>query len=447
MNFRPLLFIPPVALGVAGFMWMTTPREVPSEPVPEMALAVRVQTVAPRQHTVAANGYGRVTAAHSWSAVSEVQGRVTHLAEGLAEGTIVEAGQVLIEIDRTDYELSRQKALANIAAAEAGLAELDRSEANSRRALEYEQSILTVAQNEYERVQSLVGRGTSTEATLDSARKTLLAQEAKVTSLTNTLALFPAQRASAEAALAVRRAELAEAERALQKTTLTAPFRGRATAVTIDEGQFVRSGDSLITLDNTDTAEITAEIQPSAFQPMITSAFGGKASVQALVDTARAVEIFAQAGITAQVQLANGMPGASWPAQIVRVRGTQDAQTGALGIVVRVDDPLLAAPQLGRPPLNSGAFVSVIFSTTPEAPMLTIPRDALHLDDDGTRFVYLADADDRLARRTVTTGPVIGAEIVIREGLSTGDRLVLGDPRPPIPGMKLDPVDVTARGQ
>lgn len=32
MNFRPLLIVPPLVLGVLGFMWMTQSEETASEP-------------------------------------------------------------------------------------------------------------------------------------------------------------------------------------------------------------------------------------------------------------------------------------------------------------------------------------------------------------------------------------------------------------------------------
>ena len=100
--------------------------------------------------------FGRVEAARHFFAIAEVQGRVAGLADGLAEGQIVAAGAVLVEIDRTDYELTIQKTEANIAAAEAQLAELDRQEANTRASLEVETRTAEVTQAEYDRIAELV---------------------------------------------------------------------------------------------------------------------------------------------------------------------------------------------------------------------------------------------------------------------------------------------------
>lgn len=440
MNLRKLLFIPPIVLGVVGFLWMTSGRETPGEIPAEVAVAVRTGVITPRPVVARAVGYGRVEAERSWSAVAEIQGRVTTLAEGIAEGSIVEAGMVLIEVNRTDYELSRQKALANIAAADARLTELSRSEENSRLALELQERILEVAKAEFDRVETVVKRGSDSAAALDASRKTLLAQEASVTNLKNTLELYPSQRASAQASLDVRQAELAEAERSLEKASITAPFRGRVSVVNIEEGQFVRTGDTLITLDSTDAVEIIAEVQPRTFQPLVATALGPEFKVVSIIDTSQAVSIMERAQISASVSLAVSESNAQWPAEIVRLRGTMDDETGAMGFVVRVKDPLIASPELGRPPLNVGTFVAVTFSSRPMPGVITVPRDALRYSDQGTTFVYLSDAESRLAIREVQTGAIIGSDIVVQSGLAAGDLLVLSDPRPSVPGLKLEPI-------
>lgn len=442
MNLRPLLFIPPVVIGVLGFNWMTS-RPVPEvAPLPEASVVVRAQTVSPRKITATAVGYGRVEAAKSWSSISEVEGRVVVEPAGLDVGSIVEEGQSLFAIDRTDYELSRRKSQANIESATAQLAELDRQEINSKALLTYETRILDVAQAEFDRVQSLLERGTGTRAAVDTAQKTLLAQETSVAGLNNTIALYPAQRASAAATLAVRRAEFQEVERLLEKTEVSAPFRGRVASISAELGQFVRTGDSLITLESTDAAEVVAEIQPAAFSGLVFDGFELPFMAGQAIETSRFSELMQQFGVSATVQLNGADYAATWPAEIVRLRGTMDSETGAMGIVVRVADPLRIDAGTRRPPLHAGSFVSVILSAEPRHDVIAIPRHAVHLSDSGQPFVYLSDAEDRLQMQDVETGQVLDGDVLITAGLDGGETLVLGTPRPPVPGLKLTLVDV-----
>lgn len=443
MNLRPLMILPPLALGVAGFLWMTAPQEELHEPRPEARLPVRVMEIRSAPQVVTATGYGRVEAVHSWTAVSQVNGRITETVADLAEGTIVEQGTLLVQIDPTDYELAIRKSQANIAAAEASLAEIAAKEENSLRLMEIEQRILEVARKEFARIQDLFERGTATQSALDAAQKSLLAQETSMTNLQNTLALYPVQRASTEAVLAVRRAELAEARRALDNTTIRAPFTGQVTKAAAENGQFVRTGEQLVVLRNVDAVEIVASVQPRVLAPVLWTALDRSLAETAGIDPGQMVGYLTEAGVSATVLLHLAEVDIEYPAKIVRFTGSVDSGTGTIGIAVRVDSSSAHGGDTSRPPLGVGSFVSVAFSTPPAGPLIAVPRAAVQQDDAGNPFVYTVDGDDRLAISPVELGVVLGDEIVVSRGLADGDRLVLSSPRPPIEGLALTPVAET----
>lgn len=445
MNFRPLMIVPPIAIAVLGVMWLN--REVPVDVTKpgETQLAVRAMEVVARPVVAEVTGYGRVTPEHKWSAVAEVQGRVAEIPGNLAEGSIVKKDAVLIAIDVTDHELSRQKAAANISAVQAQMAERARQEENTRRSLALEQQTLDVAQAEFERISELVSRGASTQATLDQAQKTLLAQSNAVLNLENALALYPAQEENLAATLAVRQSELREADRAIEKATIRAPFAGRVSKIDVEVGQFARTGDTLITLDDTSAVEVIAEIQPSAFMPIFVSTrevsgFDGTGAGGGTFDTSKAVEFLKEAGVTAEVRLSIGGYTMRWPAEIVRMRGTLDQETSTLGMVVKVTDPTIGDASLRRARLDAGAFAAVDFRSRAIENTVTVPRVSVRYDDDGQAFVYLVEDGDRLGKAMVRLGPAIGGDVMVFDGLENGDMLVLSEPSPPILGMALQPL-------
>lgn len=447
MNLKPLLIIPPVALGVWGFIWMTQPEDTVSAPQEQTRLAVRVMTVAEKPLVISATGYGRVEAVQSWGAVSQVEGRAQQVLAGLAVGTVVDAGDVLIRIDPTDYELEIAKTEANIAAAQATLAELAQQEENTRNLLDVEQRVFEVAQAEFDRVQTLSQNGTVTAASLDTQRKTLLTEENTLIGLQNTLALYPAQRASAEATLAVRQAELAEALRGLANTTITAPFRGRVSEEAIETGQFVRVGDALLTLDAIDVAEVVGAFQPQSFGSLMRAAVGPHLANVGEIDATRVIEYMKQSNVAAFLELDFAGNIARYPAEPLRFRGSVDDETGTLGIAVRVKDPLVSKPQQRTPPLNFGSFVSVVLEAKPDAGVISVPRAILQHDDSGMPFVYSASADDTLVMTPVTVGTVAGDHVIIAAGLQDGDRVLLSTPRPSVPGLALEIINVDEADQ
>ncbi|MCP4818621.1 MAG: efflux RND transporter periplasmic adaptor subunit [Shimia sp.] len=451
MNLRPLMIVPPLAIAVLGVIWMNREAPTITERPEETSLAVRTLDVIARPVVAEVTGYGRVTPEHEWSAVAEVQGRVERIPGALAEGSIVEQGAVLIAIDVTDHELSRQKAAANISAVQAQMTEITRQEENTRRSLALEQQTLDVAQAEFQRISELVARGASTQAALDTVQKTLLAQSNAVLSLENALALYPAQRENLDATLAVRQSELREAERAVEKATIRAPFAGRVSKINVEVGQFARAGDTLVTLDDTSAVEVIAEIQPSAFMPIFASTrevagFDGTGEAGGTFDTSKAVDFLRAAGVSAEVRLTIGGYTMLWPAEIVRMRGTLDQETSTLGMVVKVNDPTIGDPSLRRARLDAGAFVAVDFRSKPIVDTVTVPRDAVNYDDDGKAFVYLVGDENRLAMAHVDLGPALGADVMVFRGLENGDRVVLSAPAPPILGMALLPIPAESSG-
>ncbi len=442
MNLKPLLIVPPLALGILGYLWMTNREAAPVETTDAARLAVRVQTLEAEPVAMTATGYGRVAPLREWSAVAEVQGRIVELAHGLGEGRIVEAGEVLVAVDPTDYELALQRAKASIAAAEASLSELDKQEENTRRSLDVQNRILDVSRAEFERATRLLESGTGTQASVEASQSGLLAQESAALNLQNTLDLIPAQRAAAEASLSAEQVSLAEAEAALARTTIVAPFRARVASANVETDQFVRTGDQLLVLHATEAVEVVAEFQPIAFSPLALAIFGPDFLPGVEVDATRVIEYMNAAGVTATVNVVQGGFDISYPAEITRFRGTVDEDTGTLGFAVQVQDPLVGNRGDNRPPLNVGTFVAVDVTTPPQQPVIAIPRAVLRYDADGAPFVYVADPGDALAVRPITTGPVLGDRIMVTDGLEAGDRLILSDPRPPVPGLALTPVAV-----
>lgn len=410
-------------------------------------MAVRALTVTEEPLLLSATGYGRVEAVRSWSAVSQAEGRVVETLPNLAVGTVVEAGDLLVQIDPTDYEISIAKTEANIAAANASLAELDRQEENTRRLLEVEQRVFAVAQAEYDRVESLLESGTVTSASFDTAQKSLLNQENAVINLTNTLELYPTQRATAQATLEVRESELAEAQRGLRNTTIVAPFRGRISNKAVETGQFVRLGNELLALEAIDEAEVVGAFQPRALGNLMRAAVGPELQNLTEVDATRVIEYMRQANVAAYVVLDFGGSLARYPAEANRFRGSIDSETGTLGIAVRVDDPLVANAREDAPPLEFGSFVSVVLEAMPQRNVVSIPRSILRQDDQGSPYVYAVDAQDRLALVPVVPGPIAGDRILIVEGLRAGDRVLLSTPRPAVAGVALNVIETGETGQ
>lgn len=203
-----------VAYGIATIIRNAGPQlEVV---VPEaQALVVRVVTAEPQQVRLSVESQGEVDAEHMIDLANEVPARVVEVAPAFVTGGYFKTGDVLLELDDTDYELARVRAAAQVAEA----------------VEEYEIEL--------------------TEAEL--------AKEG----------LFPMRDArvdSAQARVASARADLAQAAADLRRTQVRAPFDGRVLFTNVDLGQYVNKGEALGRIFSTRIAEIRLPLTDQQLQ-------------------------------------------------------------------------------------------------------------------------------------------------------------------------------------
>ena len=94
-----------VAYGIANVIRNAGPEIEVVTPEPQ-PLVVRVLTVQPESVNLTVASQGEVTAEYTIDFVSELPGNITGVAPAFVNGGYFEAGDVLVEIDPTDYELA-----------------------------------------------------------------------------------------------------------------------------------------------------------------------------------------------------------------------------------------------------------------------------------------------------------------------------------------------------
>ncbi|MBU2358757.1 MAG: efflux RND transporter periplasmic adaptor subunit [Alphaproteobacteria bacterium] len=437
---RALVFLVPVLIALVVVGWMNVRPTVTAQDRAEVAVPVRVLTVIPETISGQVEGFGRVATARTWSGVAEVEGRLVSYDDRLQVGAMVKAGDLMFEIDTRDYEIAVAQREADVARAQADITAQKVNAANNQASLDVERQILAIYQADRDRIANLVAGGSVAATQLETADRTLLSQQSAVTSLEASLALAEADQASAEAALAKAQADLERAQRDLGRTRVVSPIDGRVTLRGASAMEYVRPGDVLVTIDAVDTVEVEAAFQPADLVQLIGTVdaaelAGLSGAAVPPPDVAATFGRLLRAEVTGQV--GKGASDVSWPATISRITGQIDAETGAIGLVVQVENPTDRGGDPRRPPLVPGAFVTVTISGPSQRDTMLVPDRALHHEAD-TTFLFVADADDRLRRSDVVIGATFGDRLAIASGLSDGDRVVLSRPIPATEGLLLD---------
>lgn len=93
-----------------------------------------------------------------------------------------------------------------------------------------------------------------------------------------------------------------------------------------------------------------------------------------------------------------------------------DAATGTLRVRLLIENPERL--------LSPGLFVRLRFPIGEPTPSLMVPEEAL-ASDQGRRFVYVIDAESKVAARPVEVGVLVDGRRAITRGLAAGERVVV----------------------
>ncbi|NKB84514.1 HlyD family secretion protein [Ochrobactrum grignonense] len=212
---------------------------------------------------------------------AEVGGRIVHLL--VEDYQHVKTGQLLMQIDPTQYQARVDQAGASVAAAQAAIRNAQSNITLQQRVIEQAEAGLAAFNADRERVVSEGHRQTSHERRLvDSAKleaaiadvKRIEAQiaekQAEIAAERQKLDVLATQSDQAQAELSNQQAALRLAQIDLDRTHITAPMDGVVGVSGAREGQYVRAGSQLVSVVPVSKLYVVAnfkETQLAKFRP------------------------------------------------------------------------------------------------------------------------------------------------------------------------------------
>jgi membrane fusion protein (multidrug efflux system) len=264
---------------------------------------------------------------------SEVAGRI--VAFYFREGQEVEAGVKLVDLDATTARSELQQAQAN----------------------------LSLAQDVYERSQTLVQRGAGTQVALEQAT----------------------------AQLTVARANLAAAEVRLGQLALVAPFKGVVGLRTTSVGTIIPAGQAITTLTGLDPIKVDFSI-PELFLSS------------------------ARVGQTVDVRV-DAVPGRQFTGEVYAI----DPVASATGRALRLRATIPNADRALRP----GLFARIALTTAVRDDAVVVPEAALVASATGQESAVYIVSEGKAAMKVVATGRRFDGRVEITQGVKAGDQIVV----------------------
>ena len=366
-----------VAFSAAIYILLVSNQPTLKTTVKEpVPVAVRAMNINPGPIQLSVGSEGNVQPRVETTLMAQVAGEVIEISPSLVAGGDFSKGDVLLKLDPRDYEIALARSKAL----------LSRSKAEQRFATE-----------ETARIRSLYGEELASIAELQSAERLL---------------------AVSGAALDDARAAVKRARVDLQRTVFTAPFNGRIRAENVDVGQFLSKGATIATLYDTDRLQVRLPLADSQLAFLDPS----------YAKTGLAGENPANVLLTAEY--AGGEQ--SWSAKLLRTEGDISTKSRFLHVIVEVDETVNSSGVR----LPVGLFVAATIEGRNVDNLVSVPRTALRPDNS----VMVIGDDDRLRFREVSVFKLSDSDVLISEGLTSGERISISPLQFVVEGM---PVTVT----
>lgn len=428
----PRIVIPVAILAVGGAALIVIGGgKEPGKPadVPELAPLVETARVEAHEEGLAIETDGLVVPFREINLAAEVGGRVSAKSRQCQAGTYVEAGQLLLEIDPRTYELDVLRLEREVDQAEANLEELKVEGSNTESLIELAEEDLELQRGELERMRELWTRKSTSEASLDEAKRAELTARNSLTSLENQLRMTAARRNRLRQAKALAEARLELARVDLSRTQVHAPVDGVVVRTHVEEGGYVQPGAQLVTLEDTSAVEVTCSLQVEELGWLWEHA--GIESEDASSDARRDYQL-PQVPVTVTYNVRGRRYG--WDGILDRYDGLGlNEKTRTVPCRVLVSEPregrALAEDSRRRGPraLVRGMYVTVQLRMGSRTPLLKVPKRAVRPGNQAWRVregrlhivdLDMAQATDRWALVRADAGDWVAGDQVVVTPLS-----------------------------
>jgi RND family efflux transporter MFP subunit len=376
----PLILIGTSILIVIGLV--TYQNSQRAERKPDTQKAVLVDTIEAKVISLnfLVNSQGTVRPRTETALISEVSGIIVSVAPEFVAGGFFHEGEVLLQIDPSDYQAGLKRAEAALASRKAKLAD---ETARSEQALKDWRNM-----------------GKTGEP--------------------SDLGLRKPQMADAKANVSAAEADVQKARRDLERTQIKVPYDGLVRQKAVDIGQYVSPGTRLGVTFAIDTAEVRL---PLTHNDLSYLDLPSETEVRNMDRTYPSVTLSAQ----------NTTGTDHWQARIIRTEGVVDEISRVVYAVAQIVDPYGVLGQSHQQELKIGTFVNAEIKGLPADNVVVLPRYVLRPDN----TVLVANENNELEILPVTVVRAEPKEVYISEGIKAGTRVVITTLDAPVPGTKL----------
>lgn len=317
---------------------------------------------------------------------AEVAGRVQSKSELCQIGRYVKKGDVLFELDSTDFALEVERLETLRAAEVAQQSELDQDIANSLRSLELAEEELALQEKELARIQSLP-KGFASDTELDQSRRQRVASANQRLAIQNQLRALETRRTRIALAERLAAAQLQQARVNLSRTKIVSPIDGVIVTENVQADSFVQRGDTLCVIEDTEHVEVSCNLRTDQLLLVLEQNAAAKSADPVIQSPIPSSYELPETPVTVSYRISGRDElRFDWNGKLSRYEGLGlDTQSRTVPIRIRVDSPSavvvdgkkLDDSSKGIPALVRGMFVECRIHTQTPRNTVLVPKLSL----------------------------------------------------------------------
>jgi RND family efflux transporter MFP subunit len=410
--------------GVGIFIGLSLLKEAPPEKSEEllrtlMTLPLKKTTITPRVEE-----YAMVTSLQAITIKAQVSGKVIYCGPGTEDGVLVKKGDVLVEIDKRDYEIAKQTMEAALEILKADSKQMLQNIKDLKDMLTTIKEDYDLEKINYNRKKGLFEKEVYSKNEVEQAMQAMARKKKMYIEAGNALSKQTFLLEATKAKIKQATAKLDQANLNIERASIKSPIDGRIRNCSIELGEYLNIGEKVCSVIN--------DQQPSLKVPV--NAADAMKILEVKPDTRYWLK--APGYIKATVQWLRSPESCRWDAKIARIE-SYNRDTDTISILVVPTE--YSGNGNSSFPLLPGMFCRVTFSGAPLKNSFKIPFSALQFDDN----VFTVDPEGILHRNKVIPFSVEGDQVIVLSGLPENHSVVVQQlPRGLAEGMKVKGMNI-----